>query len=110
MNLPLLWSASIAAASLLCLGLPRHFRQCSPTPLPATGYRLLRLLGWLSLALALYAGYLELGWSRGPLLALGTLMISALGVALLLTWRPRLVAMAGTSAALTALLLSLHPG
>lgn len=109
MNLPIIWSASVAAAALLCLGLPRHFRQCSPALLPASGYRLLRQLGWLSLAIAVYAGYQELGWSRGPLLALGALMVSALGVALLLPLRPRLVAIAGTTATIATLLLWIRP-
>lgn len=111
MNDPILLAClSLAASWGLCLGLPRHWRQCLPTPLPGWGYRLLRGWGWLSLIAALGVGADQFGWSRGPLIALGYLMISALGVALLLPWRPRLVAIAGTAATLAAPLLWIHPG
>ena len=110
MNDPILLAClSLAASWGLCLGLPRHWRQCLPTALPGWGYRLLRGWGWLSLIAALGVGADQFGWSRGPLIALGYLMVAALALTLLLTWRPRLVAVSGMAASLSSLLLLLQP-
>lgn len=74
----------------LCQGLERHYKQVWGKPPELWLRRLLRLGGWLLLALSLYASAQLWGWAMGPIGWFGLLSLSGFALALLLPYAPRL--------------------
>ncbi|SDS80792.1 Protein of unknown function [Halopseudomonas litoralis] len=81
----------ISAFGSLCLGMPRHFEQALKRKPHLWASRALRWLGWLLLGLAIMPAVDALGPSVGLALWASALTIAAMGQALLLTYRPRLI-------------------
>ncbi|WP_223448052.1 MULTISPECIES: DUF3325 domain-containing protein [Pseudomonas] len=83
-----------AGFTALCLSMDRHHAELlghKPTQRRRLG---LKLLGWLSLSLSLWAA----GWGLGLVQWFGLLMLSALLLVLLIPYRPRLaLSLAGLS-------------
>lgn len=89
--LALALALNYAGMALLCLGLARHYKQVWPKAPRASLLRSIRLLGWLVLALGLWACIHSWGWAMGPVAWCGLISLGGLMVALLLPYRPRLV-------------------
>lgn len=87
-----------AGLTALCLSMDRHHADLfghKPTPRRRLG---LKLLGWLSLGLSLWAAVVAAGWGLGVVQWFAELMLSALLLVLLMPYRPRLVlSLAGLS-------------
>lgn len=89
--LALALTLNYAGMALLCLGLARHYKQLWPKAAQANALRSIRLLGWLVLAVGLWACIDAWGWAMGPVAWCGLASLGGLAVALLLPYRPRLV-------------------
>lgn len=87
-GLALCVALAFAGFAALALSMDRHHRAALSGPVPRSRKRLLRVAGWLGLALAFAAAVALDGWNFGPVQATGALTAAALGVALLLTVRP----------------------
>ncbi|MGU3536627.1 DUF3325 domain-containing protein [Methylobacterium sp. A54F] len=102
---------AFAGLAALALSLDRHHRDAFGTRVPKARARMLRLAGWAGIALSLLsAGILE-DWTFGPVQWIGALIGGALGVVLLLSYRPawlRPAALAALPLALAALALGLR--
>ena len=87
-----------AGFTALCLSMDRHHAELlghKPTQRRRLG---LKLLGWLSLSLSLWAAVVAAGWGLGLVQWFGLLMLSALLLVLLIPYRPRLaLSLAGLS-------------
>ncbi len=67
----------------LCLGMPKHYRQCFGRLPPLSRSRMLRALGWALLALSLGCAVQSSGWQVGLLEWIG--LASVCGLALVFT-------------------------
>lgn len=99
---PLALGLSYAGMAGLCLGMDRHHQQVWSVKAPAR-QRLLRLAGWLLLALALWPCVQAWGAAVGSVAWLGMLSAAALALVLLLPYRPRLAASLAGLLAVTGL-------
>ncbi|MFC0710521.1 DUF3325 domain-containing protein [Azorhizophilus paspali] len=88
----------------LCLSMDTHHEQVFGTDAPDGRRLLLRLLGWPTLVIAVFACANALGLSVGIALWAGQLSIAAGILLLLLAYRPRLVVPLALAAPLLALL------
>ena len=80
-----------AGLTALCLSMDRHHADLLGSK-PRQRRRLgLKLLGWLSLGLSLWAAVVAAGWGLGVVQWFAELMLSALLLVLLMPYRPRLV-------------------
>lgn len=92
----------------LCLAMDRHHSQVWKAKAP-TRQRLLRVAGWLLLALAVWPCVQIWGGAVGPVVWCGMLSVGAFTLVLLLPYRPRIAALLAAVAAgvgLPVLLLS----
>lgn len=88
----LIFFVCYAAMLALCLAMDRHHAQVLHGK-PARSRRLvLRAVGWSLLAMALWLCSLAWGWAIGPVAWFGLLSASALALAFLLPYAPRLAA------------------
>jgi hypothetical protein len=78
----------------LALAMHRHHRRVWHRSVPGGARMLLRMTGVVCLCLAFAACVVHVGWSVGPVLWLGLLTASGLGLAVLLCYAPR-VALGG---------------
>lgn len=74
----------------LCQGLDRHYKQVWGKAPSARLSRLLRVAGWVSLALSLWFCARAWGWAMGPVGWFGLLSLSGFSLLMLLPYRPRL--------------------
>ena len=82
----------------LCLSMDRHHAELLGGKPTARRRRLLRLGGWLLLALSLWAAVASSGWGLGLVEWCAVLMLSALLLVLMMPYRPRLaLSLAGIS-------------
>lgn len=85
-------------ATLLCylgftalsLSMSRHYADAVGGTLTPDRRQLLRVLGWLTLLLSVWAGVQAGGWSIGLVQWFAALMGSALVLLIAMSWRPRL--------------------
>lgn len=80
----------------LALAMDRHHRQVWQRPAPGRRGVLLRVAGAVALGASLAACIAHSGWAVGAVLWLGLLSATASAVALVLTYRPQLFALAAT--------------
>lgn len=94
MMLALLLGAALSYAGMaaLCLGMDRHHRQVWAGTAPAR-QRLLRTLGWLLLAAAIWPCIRAWGGSVGVVIWFGLISAAALVLVLLLPYRPKAAAL-----------------
>jgi len=86
-------------ATLLCylgftalsLSMSRHYADVVGGTLAPGRRQLLRVLGWLTLLLSVWAGVVAGGWSIGLVQWFAALMVSALVLLIAMSLRPRLV-------------------
>lgn len=91
---------SFAALAALCLSQHRHHAEILGSRPGGRRVFLLRVLGWLGIALSLLlAGYTE-GWAFGSVQWIGALTGAGFVLVLLLSYKPRLVAAACAAACL----------
>ncbi|WP_148715472.1 DUF3325 domain-containing protein [Chitinolyticbacter meiyuanensis] len=84
---------SMAAFGALSLAMDGHHRDVfGRTPSPRRA-KVLRLTGWLLLALTLLLSASALGWPKGAVLWVGLLTVGACAQLLWLAYRPRWVGM-----------------
>ncbi len=95
-----------AAMTALCLGMPRYWRQCVPTPLFPHRQRALRGLGWLLLAVASGPGGHAWGGPIGLALWPGALATAGMTLVCVLAYRPRWIPRLGLGSVCTGLLAS----
>ncbi|CAI8732836.1 DUF3325 domain-containing protein [Pseudomonas sp. IT-P171] len=82
----------------LCLSMDRHHAELLGRKPSARRRQLMKLGGWLLLALSLWAALASTGWGLGLVEWFAVLMLSALLLVLLMPYRPRLVlSLAGLS-------------
>ena len=82
----------------LCLSMDRHHVELLGRKPSAQRRQLMKLAGWLLLALSLWAAVASTGWGLGLVKWCAVLMLSALLLVLLLPYRPRLaLSLAGVS-------------
>lgn len=82
----------------LCLSMDRHHTELLGRKPSARRRQLLKLGGWLLLALSVWAAVSSAGWGLGVVEWCAVLMLSALLLVLLMPYRPRLaLALAGLS-------------
>ncbi len=75
----------------LCLAMERHHEQVfGSRRIPVWRGRLLRIVGWLLLALSLLPVVLETGWAVGIVLWAGLLTAAGVSLAFLLPYAPRM--------------------
>lgn len=99
-------SLSFAALAALCLSLNRHHAEVFDRKAERAAVLRLRLFGWGAIALSLVVAGLGEGWAFGPVQWIGALTGAALGLVLLLSYRPRYVAPAALAALLLGALLA----
>ncbi|HEX8595519.1 MAG TPA: DUF3325 domain-containing protein [Pseudomonas sp.] len=75
----------------LCLSMTRHYGELMHRKLGNKRGRTLRVLGWSSLVLSLWAAVSVAGWGIGLVQWCAALMASALALIFLIPYRPRLV-------------------
>lgn len=96
---------SLTAIGLLAVAMPRHWRQISVQPLPATLRRLLQLAGFVLLLLCLWQfsdhNQNQAGWVIGA----AVIMLVASGWSLIFSLSPRLTIASSLLAALIGWLL-----
>lgn len=95
-----------AAMTALCLGLPRYWRQCVPTPVFPRRQRALRGLGWLLLAVASGPGGHAWGGPIGLALWPAPLATAGMTLVCVLAYRPRWIPRLGLGSVCTGLLAS----
>lgn len=78
----------ISGFGSLCLGMPRHYQQICRTSCGQQRQRLLRLLGWMLLAVAVAPAIASMGTSVGLAFWASALSLGALGQLLMLSYRP----------------------
>lgn len=72
----------------LCLAMPKHYKQALPhEPTPVVCY-LLKIVGWLTLALSFSMDVASAGWSFGPVEWVGLLAVAGLALVFLLPYTP----------------------
>ncbi|WP_454839120.1 DUF3325 domain-containing protein [Pseudomonas hormoni] len=82
----------------LCLSMDRHHAELLGRKPSVRRRQLMKLGGWLLLALSLWAAVASTGWGLGLVEWFAVLMLSALLLVLLMPYRPRLVlSLAGLS-------------
>ena len=82
----------------LCLSMDRHHAELLGRKPSARRRQLMKLAGWLLLALSLWAAVASTGWALGLVEWCAVLMLSALLLVLLMPYRPRLaLSLAGVS-------------
>lgn len=87
-----------ASFTALCLSMDRHHVELLGRKPTAGRRRLIKLTGWLLLAVSLWAAVSSIGWGLGLVEWFAVLMLSALLLVLLLPYRPRLaLSLAGVS-------------
>lgn len=96
---------SFAGLTALCLSLNRHHAEIFDRRVERRAVLRLRAFGWAALAVSLFVAGAWEGWAFGPVQWFGALTGAAVGLVLLLSYRPRYVA----PAALTALLVAAVP-
>ena len=81
-----------------CLSMDRHHAELLGRKPSARRRQLMKLGGWLLLALSLWAAVASTGWGLGLVEWFAVLMLSALLLVLLMPYRPRLMlSLAGLS-------------
>lgn len=82
----------------LCLSMDRHHAELLGHKPSARRRQLMKLGGWVLLALSLWAAVSSTGWGLGLVEWFAVLMLSALLLVLLMPYRPRLaLSLAGVS-------------
>ncbi|WP_207538323.1 DUF3325 domain-containing protein [Sabulicella rubraurantiaca] len=90
--LPLGFVSAFAGFAALCLAMERHHGDALGTRrIPARRALVLRVAGWLLLALSLPLCASGWGWGMGVVAWCGTLSAAALPLVLLLSYAPRLI-------------------
>lgn len=82
---------SYVGFSALCLSMTRHYSDLLSGALTCARARLLKLVGWLSLALSCWSAVAADGWGFGLVNWFAVLMASALLWVFLMPFRPRWV-------------------
>ena len=84
--------------TVLCLSMDRHHAEMLGRKPSARRRQAMKLSGWLLQALSLWAAVSSTGWGLGLVEWFAVLMLSALLLVWLMTYRPRLaLALAGLS-------------
>lgn len=87
------FAATFIGMGWFALAMNAHWQQARGPSLPgASTQRLLRVLGATALALSLWACFLADHPSMAPLVWIMSLAVSAAAIAIILAWRPRLLA------------------
>ena len=95
---------SFAALAALCLSLNRHHAEVFDRKAERAAVLRLRAFGWAAITLSLFVAGLWEGWAFGPVQLICALTGAALGLVLLLSYRPRYVAPAALAALVAAAL------
>ncbi|SAI68302.1 membrane protein [Bordetella ansorpii] len=95
-----------AGFSALCLAMDRHYEDVFDREIPRRHRLLLRLMGWLGLALSLGACAAAWGWSYGTVEWVGILSLAGLLLIWFLTYWPRAALATGGACALAAPVLA----
>lgn len=82
-----------AGFTALCLSTDRHHGELLHSKPSARRRWVLRVMGWLLLALSIWPAVTLAGWGQGLVEWCAVLMLSALLLVLLLPYRPRLAMM-----------------
>lgn len=82
-----------AGFTALCLSTDRHHGELLHSKLSTRRRWVLRVMGWLLLALSIWPAVTLAGWGQGLVEWCAVLMLSALLLVLLLPYRPRLALM-----------------
>ncbi|MCF5720966.1 DUF3325 domain-containing protein [Pseudomonas syringae] len=82
-----------AGFTALCLSTDRHHGELLHSKPSARRRWVLRVMGWLLLALSIWPAVTLAGWGQGLVEWCAVLMLSALLLVLLLPYRPRLALM-----------------
>jgi hypothetical protein len=100
LTLAVILSAALCYAGMagLCLAMDRHHSQVWKAKAP-NRQRLLRVAGWLLLALAVWPCVLIWDGAVGPVVWCGMLSVGAFVLVLLLPYRPRIAALLAAVAA-----------
>jgi hypothetical protein len=86
-------AATFVGLGWFALAMDAHWQQARGPGLPgASTQRLLRVLGAMALALSLWACFLADHPTMAPLVWIMGLAVSAASIAMVLAWRPRLLA------------------
>lgn len=91
---------SFVALAALCLSQNRHHAEILGSKPGRQRVILLRVLGWLGIALSLLLAGSTEGWAFGPVQWIGALTGAGFVLVLLLSYKPRLVVAAGAVACL----------
>ncbi|MCR0985183.1 DUF3325 domain-containing protein [Roseomonas populi] len=95
---------SYAGFTALCLAMARHHEQVFRSrAVPAGRRRVLTALGWGLLALSVVPVVMELGWGLGLVLWLGLLTATAMPLAMLLNYAPRVALALAVTPVLTGI-------
>ena len=78
---------SFAAFACLAMAMKKHRSGLEPLVLPSEG--VLRVLGWVLLALSAAVALARLGWALGVVTWVGQMCVAAPLLVLLLSWRPK---------------------
>jgi hypothetical protein len=87
------FAATFVGLGWLALAMDTHWQQARGPGIPcASTRRLLRVLGAMALTLSLWACFLADHPTMAPLVWIMGLAVSAASIAMILAWRPRLLA------------------
>ncbi|MGE8297850.1 MAG: DUF3325 domain-containing protein [Pseudomonas sp.] len=106
----LVGAAALAYSSMvgLCQGLKKHQLAVWGRPVAAHWYRVLRLYGWLAIALSLWLSAQYWGWAIGSVGEFGLLSAAGWLLVLGMPYWPRTLVMLGMAAGLLGLAVFFH--
>ena len=104
------FTVTYCSYTLLCLSIPRHYKQVSgnsDTAIRNHWLILFRCCGWLLVAFSFALCIYDAGWQLGPVKWVGLLVATGLLLVFLLPYKPKTAVALGVIASLMSLLICL---